>query len=217
MLQRPTSSSALKSPAGEHANAAPFATRGPVEEINEHCISPLVKLARSSTDCPNTIVCSLRQPLCTLSASATRQIARHPFLLVDMKFGDASWWLRAKTSTDQPFSGRSGGGLFPRKSAVHLTRMTLTFAWHGMRTDPCLTQILLGCTKPVAEAIGALRLSDIDVIAERQFSHLRTRWEDRTLVWRQLLQAAESDDQKEMARFALRSMQLLASDLVPWQ
>lgn len=217
MLQRPTSSSALKSPAGELTNAAPIATRGPVEEINEHCIAALVKLARSSTDCPHSFVRGLRQPLCTLSASAARQIARHPFLLVDMKFGDASWWLRAKSSPDQPFSGRSGGSPFPRKPAIHLTRMTLTFAWHGMRTDPGLTQILLGCTKPVADAIGSLRLSDINVIAERQFSYLRTRWEDRPLVWRQLLQAAVGDDPKEMARSSLRSMQLLASEIVNWQ
>ena len=217
MLQRPTSSSALTNPAGELTNAAPIATRGPVEEINEHCIAALVKLARSSTDCPNTLVRGLRQPLCTLSASASRQIARHPFLLVDMKFGDASWWLRAKSSTDQPFSGRSGGGLFPRKPAVQLTRMTLTFAWHGMRTEPRLTQILLGCNKLVAEAIGAFRLSDIDVIAERHFSHLWPRWEDRPLLWRQLLQAAESDDPKAMTHFSLRSMQLLATEIVPWQ
>ncbi len=134
-----------------------------------------------------------------------------------MKFGDASWWLRAKSSTDQPFSSRSGAGRFPRKSAVHLARMTLTFAWHGMRTDPRLTQILLGCTKPVADAIGALRLSDIDLIAERQFSYLRTRWEDRPLFWRQLLLAAEKDDQREMARFSLRSIQLLTSELVNWR
>lgn len=95
--------------------------------------------------------------------------------------------------------------------------MTLTFAWHGMRTDPRLTQILLGCTKPVAEAIVALRLSDLDVIAERQFSYLRTRWEDRPRIWWQLLQTAESDDPKAMTHFSLRSMQLLATTIVPWQ
>ena len=216
MLQRPKSGSALAISGRELTSTSPIATRGPVEEINEHCIAALVKLARSSTDCRHPLIRSLRQPLCALSASAARQIARHPFLLVDMKFGDASWWLRAKSLTDQPFSGRSGAGPFPRKSAVHLARMTLTLAWHGMRTDPQLTQILLGCTKPVAETIGALRLSEIDVIAERQFSYLRTRWEDRPLIWRHLLQAAGSDDPKEMTRFSLRSMQLLTSEIVHW-
>lgn len=86
-----------------------------------------------------------------------------------------------------------------------------------MRTNPRLTQILLDCNKLVAEAIGAFRLPDIDVIAERHFSYLWPRWEDRSLLWRQLLQAAESDDPKAMAYFSLRSMQLLATTIVPWQ
>lgn len=214
LLQRPTSSSAPALSGGELTRTSPIATHGPVEEINQHCIAALVKLARSSTDCPHILVRSLRQPLSILSTSAARQIARHPFLLLDMKFGDPSWWVRTNQSQGQAFSGRSGGGPFPRKSAIHLTRMSLTFAWHGMRTDPLLTQILVGCPKPVSEAIGALRLSEIDAIAERQFSCLRIRWEDRPLVWRQLLQAAESDDQKQLSRCSLRSMQLLTSNIV---
>lgn len=217
MPQLPTSGSALSIFGRDLTSASAGTTRGPVEEINEHCIATLTKLARSSADCSHAFVRNLRQPLCRLSASSALQVTRHPVLLVDMKFSDASWWLRAKSSSELAFKGRSGGGPFPRKQAAHLTRMTLTFAWHGMRTDPHLTQILLGCTKPVAEAIEALRLSDIDAIAESQFSYLRTRWEDRPLVWRQLLHAAESDDQSKMARCSLRSMQLLTAEMLNWR
>jgi hypothetical protein len=56
-------------------------------------------------------------------------------------------------------------------------------------------------------------LSDLDRIVERNFHHLRPRWEDRPGVWRALLLAAESEDFRRMRDFDLYSLQLITGDL----
>jgi hypothetical protein len=85
-------------------------------------------------------------------------------------------------------------------------------AWHTLRARP-EDAALLGVAPGVAQVIAGLSLSAIDRIVERNFHHLRPRWEDRPGVWRALLLAAESEDFRRMRNFDLYSLQLITGDL----
>jgi len=87
-------------------------------------------------------------------------------------------------------------------------------AWHTLRARP-EDAALLGVAPGVAQVIACLSLSDIDRIVERNFHHLRPRWEDRPGVWRALLLAAESEDFRKTRDFDLYSLQLITGDLWP--
>jgi hypothetical protein len=65
----------------------------------------------------------------------------------------------------------------------------------------------------VSQVIAGLSLSEIDRIVERNFQHLRPRWEDRPGVWRALLLAAEGEDFRKTRDFDLYSLQLITGDL----
>ena len=72
---------------------------------------------------------------------------------------------------------------FPRPAAVKLARSTLVLAWHTVRTNLDAAVVLLGIAPSVAEIIAKPHLQDLDRIAERQYRHVRPRWEDRPAVW----------------------------------
>ena len=57
-------------------------------------------------------------------------------------------------------------------------------------------------------------LDEIDRIAQKRFRHVRPRWDDRPAVWRRLLLAAETDDEKLMHEVNLHGLQLLAGELL---
>jgi hypothetical protein len=85
-------------------------------------------------------------------------------------------------------------------------------AWHTLRARP-EDAAFLGVAPGVAQVIAGLSLSEIDRIIERNFRHLRPRWEDRPGVWRALLLAAESEDFRRTRDFDLYSLQLITGDL----
>src|SRR6185503_20101316 len=96
-----------------------------------------------------------------------------------------------------------------------LTQATLVLAWHMTRADAEATGIVFGMSREVAQVIAALGLSDIDTIAERQFRHVRPRWEQQPEVWRELLLAAHRDDADAMRAFVVHALQLLMGEVVP--
>ena len=74
--------------------------------------------------------------------------------------------------------------------------------------------MILGISRPVAEILAGLALSDLDSIAERRFRSLRPRWEARPALWRRLIHAGDSGDFRPGKEFILRSLQLLSSELL---
>jgi hypothetical protein len=70
-------------------------------------------------------------------------------------------------------------------------------------------------SRPTAEIIAQLQLTEIDRIAERRFRHLQPRWQDRPNVWRSLLAAAESSSIAALRRADLHALDLVAGELMP--
>lgn len=165
---------------------------GPVCEINEQCLQLLVEAARSSNVPRNGFVGELIATLSGLDAPTQVCASRFPFLLVDIRFRDCTWWREVATHPTRIWSDPTWLARFPRSSAVKLARATLVLVWHTVRMDLEAAFVLLGLAPSVAEVIVELRLRDIDRIAERQFRHVRPRWEDRPAVWHQLLACART-------------------------
>ena len=183
-------------------------------EVNERCIEMLVNAARHPPARPFPLISELRELLKGADPSVRRRAARRSFLLVDMEFGNPDWWHTARNHPSQQMRTPLWWGCFPRASAIQLARATLVLAWNTLRADPAAARILLGMAAPVAAVIASLRFDDIDRIAQKRFRNVRPRWDDRPAVWRRLLLAAQTDDERPMAAFNLHGLQLLAGELL---
>jgi hypothetical protein len=201
-----------------------YAPRGPEGEgplrgsyeVNERCLEMLVSAARHEQGRPFALVSELRELLKSADPLTRQRAARRTFLLVDMEFANDDWWHAARSYASQQMRTPPWRGSFPRTSGIQLARATLLFAWNSLRAspDPATVRLLLGMTPRASEVITNLRFEEIDRIAQKHFRHVRPRWDDRPAVWRRLLLAAQSADEKLMGAFNLHGLQLLAGELL---
>ena len=185
----------------------------PLQHANERCIEMLVQAARDNDKRALPLVTQLREVLTRLTPEIRARAAGKPFLLVDFQFGNDAWWQELKSNPARPSLSPSGRGTFPRTSAVHLGRATLMLAWHSVRAD-VNASCLLGISPGVAATLASFSLTDLDRIAERRFRYVRPRWEDRPIVWRQLLLSASTADARQVRDAHLRALQLLTGELI---
>ncbi len=188
-----------------------------VYEINERCVELLVQAARSERLETFFLVKPLREVLREMTPETRARAARRAFLLVDLEFADADWWRRAKNypTRSEPLS--PDRGTFPRPSALQLARSTLTLAWHSVRADRDAAGVMLGMNSAVSSLIASLSLTEIDLIVERRFRHVRPRWDDRPSVWLQLLRASQNENIRQARDFNVRGLQLIAGALMSSQ
>jgi hypothetical protein len=191
--------------------ASPLA---PLYEVNERCLMLLTEAARSDSHAASALVIALRRPLLAMTPEARARASRRPILLLDIAFRDALWWIDAKSHPRRATRTTLDHEAFPAQSAKHLARATLVLAWHSVRADQIASGVILGISRPVAEILAGLALSDLDSIAERRFRSLRPRWEDRPALWRRLIHSGESADFRRGKEFLLRSLQLLGGELL---
>ena len=185
----------------------------PLQHANERCIEMLVQAARDNDKRALPLVTQLREVLTCLTPESRARAAGKPFLLVDFQFGNDAWWQELKSRPARPSLSPSGRGGFPRASAIHLGRATLMLAWHSVRAE-VNASCLLGISPGVAATLASFSLTDLDRIAERRFRNVRPRWEDRPIVWRQLLLSASTPDARQVRDAHLRALQLITGDLI---
>lgn len=134
-----------------------------------------------------TLLHTVSALMTTLDSTAIERLASHPFLLANIKFQDERWWRETACQLGrQRHTSAAFKPVFPT-AAIRLARATLIFVWHATRTHHDHAIALLGIHPGVLEIIAALRLHDLDQIAEHQFEHLTPRWLDQPSVWKQLL------------------------------
>jgi hypothetical protein len=183
-------------------------------EVNERCIELLVNAARHEQPRPFPLVSELRELLKAADPAVRRRAARRSFLLVDLEFGNPDWWHTARNHPSQQMRTPLWWGCFPRAAAIQLARATLMLAWNNLRADPAAAPVLLGMAAPVSEMIASLRFDEVDRIAHKRFRNVRPRWDDRPAVWRRLLLAAQTEDERLMTAFNVHALQLLAGGLL---
>jgi hypothetical protein len=185
----------------------------PLQHANERCIEMLVQAARGDRKGTFPLVAQLREVLSQLTPEIRARAARKAYLLVDFQFGNDAWWQALKVSPTRPAPLTPARGSFPRASAVQLGRATLMLAWHSVRAD-VNASCLLGISPGVAATLATFSLTELDRIVERRFRHVRPRWEDRPMVWRQLLVTATNADTRQTRDLNLRALQLITGDLI---
>lgn len=187
----------------------------PICDVNEQCLQMLVEMASTSGSTTEPFVHQLLALVETLDAATLATATRFPFLLVDFGFRDPDWWHAIAKGDDKASGDVACVAALPRTMATTLARSTVMLAWHTVRTDAETAVVLLGITPEVARVLKALRLPDIDRIAERHYQRIRPRWEDRPGVWRQLLLCAKSTQVEAAHDFVLHALQLTAGAALP--
>lgn len=187
-----------------------------LHEINERCLTLLMKSSRARRPVSALpLIGPLRDLLRVLQPAVRRRAATHTIPLVDMEFSDPQWWQAVRAQPERPWKESTPASIFPKQAAIRLARVTLTVAWYCVRSDVTAACVLFGMPVAVAEIIGALKPSEIEVIAERQFHRMRPRWETRPQMWRDLLTAAMRADAAAMRDFAIQAHQLLSAETGP--
>jgi len=185
-----------------------------MQRVNQRCIEMLTQAARMAPPEMSPFVSELREVLLQMTPEMRARAACRTFLLVDMELGNTDLWRRFKSHHTRTEPIPKGREMFPRATAIQLARATLVLAWYGVRTDRHAANLLLGMSAAVSDIIASLSLVEIDRIAERQFRHVRPRWEDRPELWLKLLSASQTPDIRRARDINLRGLQLIVGAIV---
>lgn len=184
-----------------------------VQALNERTLMGLVRLAEERLPNPPRLVGAVAAELRDLDPSACPTIARQPFLFVDFAFGNPRTLLPVLSRDPKPLRFPPPRGTFPVGEATALARGALVLAQAVCRHHPAHVGLLLGLHPMLQQPMAALRLPDIDHIAEESAHLLTPRWDNRPDIWRALLATGESLDPAAIERFTMYGIQLIAGDL----
>jgi len=188
------------------------AALAPLVEVNELALELMIRRAAAA---PGDLPAILREPLelwRALTPAQCRRIAGCPFLLVEVGLGALAGTRGASGEV------RDAGGSerwFEEQSLPRLAYLTLTYAWHIVRSRPLAARVVLGLHEAESAWLAGLTLRELGECVERAPSLLRPRWLGHPEVWRHLLAAAASATPGEFELARLRGMQLLAAPYWP--
>jgi hypothetical protein len=147
-----------------------------------------------------------------MDEAARVRIAGNPVLLMDLRFHDLEWWLWATNKAPRPIRARQAEGNLKIEGATTLTLEILVEACITSRSSPLAAKLAFGLKSAVLEVIAVLPSSEIDRIASTHHDELQLRWADDAVFWRNLLHAAISGSDDDIAAVHMHSLQLLESE-----
>jgi hypothetical protein len=185
-----------------------------VTEINRQCLDYLAAMAASGpATCPALFAGQL--PAWRAMPDAQRaRLAGSPYLLVDAAFDDEQRWRCLAPRMVQDLPAQFAEPVFVGPGAGDFVRRVLVFGWHLARANRQLARVVLGMSPACAERIGALRLEDLDWLAQHRPGWVRPRWERQPRVWQHLLLAAREPDSDLLTQVSLRGLQLMAASVL---
>jgi hypothetical protein len=187
-----------------------------VHQLNEHCLELLAGVAVTNAGSELPLVSANRDLWAQLGPDARRRAALLPFAILDLRFADETWWLRAinapASTPNEPDSANS----LPPELSERLVQETLMFAWQMARSDRTAAQVSFGMRPAVAVIIGELAPGQVRDIAFWKSGSLRMRWQDDSRFWRELLLAVGAQDSEAIAELHLHAkLQLLGPLIYP--
>jgi len=187
---------------GQHWQAGRWLADGSLDsvaEINTQCLEYLASMAAF--------------PLRDLSPAAREQLAASPYLLADAGFDDEARWLALGQRMVHDLPPVQVEAVFVGPGAGDFIRRVLMFAWHLARANRQLARVVLGMSPGSAVRIAALRLQDMDWLAQHRPGWVRPRWERQPRIWRHLMLAARDPDREHLTQVSLRGLQLMAANV----
>jgi hypothetical protein len=182
-----------------------------VAEINTQCLEYLASMATSAQHLPALAgqLAGWRE----LSPSAMARLAASPYLLADAGFDDEPRWQALEQRMVHDLPAGQVEAVFVGPGAGDFIRRVLMFAWHLARANRQLARVVLGMSPGSAARIAALRLQDLDWLAQNRPGWVRPRWEKQPRIWRHLLLAARDPDGEHLTQASLRGLQLMAANV----
>jgi len=197
-------------PAPALAGVWDAAVLGPVREINEQVVDLLCEAAASAGEECAGLLAVVRGEFLQAPAAARRRLAGCPYLLLDAGFGESARWARPAGVRDAPPPRAAAPPVID--CGVSLARRALVLGWHLARSNRLAARVALGMTPACADLVGALRLGELEAMAESDRGGVRLRWEDRAELWRPLLRAALIERTATLSGLQMRGLQLLAAE-----
>ena len=194
-----------------------FGAMDSVSEINAQCLDLLCSTAAASLLPLPGLLASYQARWCGLTPMAKAQLAASPYLLADAGFDDEQRWLWPGRRMVRDLRRDLAAPFFIGEHVGDFVRRVLVFGWHLARANRQLARVVLGMTPACATHVAALQLRDLDWLAEHQPGWVRPRWERHPAIWRDLLRAAEGDDDVQIAQVSLRGLQLMAGGVLAAQ
>jgi hypothetical protein len=196
-------------PAAALAGVWDAAVLGPVREINEQVVDILCEAAAAGAGCAE-LLAVVRGEFLPAPAAARRRLAGCPYLLLDAGFGERARWVRPAGVQDAAQAVCTAPPVVD--CGVGLARRALVLGWHLARSNRLAARVALGMTPACADLVGALRLKELEALAEVDCGCVRLRWENRPELWRPLLRAALAEHPAVLAGLQMRGLQLMAAD-----
>lgn len=210
--------------AGEQGGAGPQWLAGkwlseealePLNEINAQCLDLLCAMADGPAATLPAMLSEQPEAWRLLSPQSRARLAASPYLLADAGFSDEARWQAVASRSVRDLPRSASPGAFAGEAARDFSRRVFVYSWHLARAHRQVARLVLGMTPGCAERLAALRLRDLDWLADQQPGWVRPRWESQPAVWRHLLAAAGEDDRLLLTQVSLRGIQLLAAGCVP--
>jgi hypothetical protein len=181
-----------------------------VQEINSQCLELLANGAEAKP--LGSGGAEQRLPVWSeVPTRAREQLAFSPYLLVDAGFADEARWRTLHELSVHDLPRAQLQPAFSGPGADVFIRRVLVFGWHMSKANPQLARILLGMTSGCAARLAALRLRELDWLADSRPGWVRLRWESQPAVWRHLIASALHNDPGRLTHASLRGLQMLAA------
>jgi hypothetical protein len=187
-----------------------------VYQLNEHCLELLADVAAANAGSELPLVSANRDLWAQLGPDARRRAALLPFVILDLRFADETWWKRAIGAPASTLHEPDSTSGLPSELSERLVQEILMFAWQMARSDRTAAQVSFGMRPAVAVIIGELMPGQVRDIASRASGDIHVRWEQNGRFWRELLFAAESGNEETIAELHLHAkLQLLGPLIYP--
>ena len=145
---------------------------------------------------------------------AIERAAQSPMVLLDFNFQRGDWWRRVTNAPSCEEFRRERAVTDQTDDAVLLAHDLLLEAWSGARVMPRVAGLVFGMAPEVTALIARLTPRDLDRLAVHKVQEMGPRWANRPTFWRDLFEAASSEDDEILANVYLHSLQLLGGELV---
>ena len=140
--------------------------------------------------------------------------AQSPMVLLDFNFQRGDWWRRVTNAPSCEEFRRERAVTDQTDDAVLLAHDLLLEAWSAARVMPRVASLVFGMAPEVTALIARLSPRELDRAATHEIREMGPRWANRPTFWRDLFEAASSEDDEILANVYLHSLQLLGGELV---
>jgi hypothetical protein len=185
-----------------------------VYQLNERCFELLHDVASNDDlDIELPIISENRELWVRLSIEARRAASQMPFMVVDVRFKDETWWRRIADGKRRDVEAQEAFNKLPGEVCEQLMHETIMFAWQTARWDRTVARLALAMSPPVVDVIAGLTPQQVRVIATHESNAIGVRWEDDLEFWRDMLIAANAGNVRRLAELHLHAKLLLCAEL----